>query len=147
MKLYFYAKSRYYAIFKKFTKEMISILCDGYIFPILKISNSLIFRQDLAWWMNYCRSQPIDQLIQIFSKKTVPEEEVKEDLSAKQTKQSINISLEITAFQCILRVRDGPVISVGSHLVVFSSDHVSILLMIGSMRFAVFYICFEKRDF
>ncbi|CAD5211079.1 unnamed protein product [Bursaphelenchus xylophilus] len=79
-----------------------------------------LYKHDLAWWMDYCRNQPIDQLISVFKKERQPVEESRSKESTERP--SINLNLEISEFQCILRTRKGALLSVASDLIVFASD-------------------------
>ncbi|CAD5207695.1 unnamed protein product [Bursaphelenchus okinawaensis] len=77
-----------------------------------------LYKHDLAWWMDYCRTKPFDQLATMFKERTRKREETRD----KQDKSIIIVNLEISEFQCILRTRKGALLSVVSDLIVFSSD-------------------------
>ncbi|KAI6220278.1 UPF0378-like protein [Aphelenchoides besseyi] len=84
-----------------------------------------LYNYDLAWWMDYARGQPIDQLVAIFRSPPTPKIPTTQrfpttDDSAQPT---LYFQLELTDFQCILRVRDGPVIVLGVETAELKGDH------------------------
>lgn len=79
--------------------------------------------------MQYFRAQPIQQLLDSFKKR--PSKDVAE-LSPSKTPDPIDeqlnnptvqLQLELNGFQCVLRVRDGPVIVVGIETAGLKCDH------------------------
>jgi hypothetical protein len=75
--------------------------------------------------MDYIRRQPIEQLVSTFTQKsTITPIEV-EDLQPIDS-STVYFHLELTGFQCLLRVRDGPLIVLGVETAGLKGDHVGI---------------------
>jgi hypothetical protein len=89
---------------------------------------SFSFRHDLEWWADYIRILPIQQLSQTF--RSTKTEDANSPIESPSTDDAVssptvNLHLELNGFQCVLRVRDGPVIVVGIETAGLKCDHVS----------------------
>jgi hypothetical protein len=78
--------------------------------------------------MDYFRLQPFEQLLYAFKRPKDPGEVPTSNL-ADNTKPflspTVHLHLELSGFQCVLRLRDGPVIVVGVETAGLKCDHVS----------------------
>jgi hypothetical protein len=81
-----------------------------------------LYKHDLEWWMNYFRLQPVQQLLDTF-KRPQPEFDVDEPKTLDLISPTVYLHLELNGFQCVLRLRDGPVIVVGVETAGLKCDH------------------------
>lgn len=78
--------------------------------------------------MDYLHVLPLQQLSRAFR---LPERIQEDNLSEiiqfgdEETSPTVNLQLELDGFQCVLRIRDGPVIVVGVEVAGLKCDHVS----------------------
>lgn len=80
--------------------------------------------------MDYLRLLPIQQLSQTFRSNKADNTDLPTQIPQEDETTSgptVNLQLELNGFQCVLRVRDGPVIVVGVETAGLKCDHVRFL--------------------
>ncbi|KAI6225410.1 UPF0378-like protein [Aphelenchoides fujianensis] len=89
-----------------------------------------LYNYDLAWWMDYIRTQPLAEIRALLRRPAAPRIPATQrfppatpKVEEAEARTAVFFQLELTGLQCLLRVRDGPVIVVGVETAELKGDH------------------------